>query len=283
MDILGVTLSMDKIISGAIPFLTSLVSAALIFIIGKWVAKKIVALVESLMIRSKVDETLSGFIGNVLYGLLMALIILTALSKLGVNTTSAVAILGGAALAVGMALQGQLASFAAGVMIILFRPFKVGDYVKVGDTEGTVKEIHIVSTEIVTLDNHTVIVPNSNITTNSIINYTAKPQRRVNLTVGIGYTADIKAARESMLSLAKAHPKVLDTPETVVKVTNLGDNSVDMTLLAWVNTPDWLDTKLDLTESIKLAFDEKDIEIPFPQRSVHVTGLKEAVEGVKAS
>lgn len=276
VEVLG--FNIKDIVTGVVPFLTNLVFAAVIFYVGKWLVKKVVQLVEALMVKSKVDATLVGFAGNVLYGLLLVLVVITALSKLGVNTTSAVALLGGAALAVGMALQGQLSNFAAGVMLIVFRPFKVGDFVRIDDKEGAIKEIHIINTELVTLDNHTVIIPNANITTNAIINYTAKPTRRVNLTVGIGYTADIKKAREIMLACAADHARVLGEPKPAVKMTNLGDNSVDMTLLAWTKTPDWLGATLDLRESIKLGFDEAGIEIPFPQRSVYVTGLKESLE-----
>lgn len=278
MDVLGINLTMDKIVANIFPFLTNVIFAIVIFVVGKWLAKKIVAIVEKILQKSKVDHTLVSFLGNVLYGLLLALVILTALSKLGVNTTSAVAILGGAALAVGMALQGQLASFAAGVMIILFRPFKVGDYVEVNGTEGTVKEIHIISTRLLTLDNNSIIIPNNNITTNSIINYTDEALRRVNLTIGISYNANIQQSRDVMLGVVHAHPNVLKDPAAAIKVVNLGDSSVDLAVLAWVHSPQWLDTKLDLTEQIKVALDNAGIEIPFPQRSVHITGFQEATE-----
>lgn len=263
-------ISTEALVANVLPFLTSLAVAIAIFIIGKWLAKKIVDLIKTIMVKSNMDATLVNFIGNALYGLLMALVILTALNKLGVDTSSALAILGGAALAVGMALQGQLSSFAAGVMIILFRPFKVGDYVDLNGVEGTVKDINIVSTRLLTLDNNSILIPNSNITTNNIVNYTLDEKRRVDLTVGIGYSSDIKTAREVMVRLAKAHPNVLQDPEPQVVVSNLGDSAVDMLLLAWVKSPDWLGTKLALTEQIKLGFDEAGVEIPFPQRTMHM-------------
>lgn len=270
MDISAVNFSTETIVSTVLPFLTNLVVAIIIFVVGKWLAKKVTNILKAVMVRSNLDQTLVNFIGNALFGLFMVLVILTALNKLGVNTSSALAILGGAALAVGMALQGQLSSFAAGVMIILFRPFKVGDYVDLNGVEGTVADINIVATRLLTLDNNSILVPNSNITTNNIINYTLDEKRRVALTVGIGYTSDIRKAREVMIKLAKAHPNVLQDPEPAVVVSNLGDSAVDMLLLAWVKSPDWLPTKVALTEQVKLAFDEEGVEIPFPQRTVHM-------------
>lgn len=284
MDVLGFTLSVDKVVTGAIPFLSNLVSAVLIFVIGKWVARKIVTLLEAVMVKSKVDATLSGFLGNMIFGLMMALVVLTALNKIGVNTSSALAILGGAALAVGMALQSELSSLAAGFMIILFRPFNINDYVEIDGREGTVTDINMMATKLRTLDNHLVIIPNRNITSHPIINYTMQKTRRINQIIGIGYAADIREARDVMMREILAHPKVLKTPEAVVKVANLGDNSVDMNVLAWVKSDDWIATRFDLIESIKIALDEAGIEIPFPQRSVHVTGLKEVVQDMsKAS
>lgn len=284
MELLGFSLTPDKIMSGIIPFVSNLVAAILIFVVGKWVAQKAVTIIENIGVRSNIDKTLMSFLGNMLFGLMMALVVLTALNKLGVNTSSALAILGGAALAVGMALQSELSSLAAGFMIILFRPFNIDDYVEIDGREGTVKEINMMATKLRTLDNHLVIIPNRNVTSHPIINYTMQKTRRINQIIGIGYAADIREAREVMMREIMAHPKVLKTPEPLVKVANLGDNSVDMNVLAWVRSEDWLVTKLDLIEAIKIALDDAGIEIPFPQRSVHVTGLKEAIQQtVKAS
>lgn len=278
MEILGFSLTSDKVMSGVIPFVSNLVAAILIFMVGKWVAQKAVAIIESIGVRSNIDKTLMSFLGNMLFGLMMALVVLTSLNKLGVNTSSALAILGGATLAVGMALQSELSSLAAGFMIILFRPFNIDDYVEIDGREGAVKEINMMATKLQTLDNHLVIIPNRNITSHPIINYTMQKTRRINQIIGIGYAADIREAREVMMREIMAHPKVLKTPEPLVKVANLGDNSVDMNVLAWVRSEDWLATKLDLIEAIKIALDDAGIEIPFPQRSVHVTGLKEAIQ-----
>lgn len=270
MDILGMSISTEAILAGVLPFLIDLAVAIAIFVVGKWLARKVTNALKSIMTKSQLDQTLVNFIGNTLFGLFMVLVILTALNRLGVNTSSALAILGGAALAVGMALQSQLSNFAAGVMIILFRPFKLGDYVDLNGVEGKVEEINIVSTRLLTPDNNSILIPNSGVTTNNITNYTLDEKRRVALTVGIGYDSDIKKAREAMVRLAKAHPKVLQDPEPAVVVSNLGDSAVDMLLLAWVKSPDWLGTKLDLTEQVKLAFDEEGVEIPFPQRTMHM-------------
>lgn len=270
IEVLGLTISPEKVIAGIIPFVGNIVAAIIIYMVGKWIAKKIVHFVEKIGLGSKIDKTLMSFIGNLLYGFLLVLVVLTSLNKLGVNTSSALAILGGAALAIGMALQEELSSLAAGVMIILFRPFSLDEYVEIDGREGTVKEITIMSTQLLTLDNHLVILPNRNITSHAIINYTRQKNRRVNEIVGIGYGDDIKEARQVMLKVINAHPKVLKDPEPLIKVANLGDSAVDMNILAWTKTEDWLGTKLDLVEDIKIALDDAGIEIPFPQRSVHL-------------
>ena len=255
----------------------NLLFAILIFLIGKWVVKRIVHMVERLMTRSRMDVTLVSFISNVLYSLLLVLVIITALSKLGVNTTSAVAILGGMALAVGMALKDQLSSFAAGVMIIIFRPFVVGDQVEIAGIIGKVQQIKIVFTELLTANNQTVIIPNGEITTSPITNYTTQMTRRIQLPIGVGYGADIRKSREIMLSIASQDERVLADPEARVGVTSLGVNAVELTLYAWTQTSDYFLTSQALTEEIKIALDEAGIDIPFPQRTIHVEGLAEAM------
>ncbi len=255
----------------------NLLFAILIFLVGKWISKRIVRVVERLMTKSRMDVTLASFVSNVLYSLLLVLVIITALSKLGINTTSAVAILGGMALAVGMALKDQLSSFAAGVMIIVFRPFVVGDQVEIAGIIGKVQQIKIVFTELLTANNQTVIIPNSEITTSPITNYTTQMTRRVQLPIGVGYGADIKKTREIMLRIANSDERVLADPEARVGVTSLGDNAVELTLYAWTQTSDYFLTSQALTEEIKIALDEAGIDIPFPQRTIHVEGLAEAM------
>ena len=255
----------------------NLLFAILIFLVGKWISKRIVRVVERLMTKSRMDVTLASFVSNVLYSLLLVLVIITALSKLGINTTSAVAILGGMALAGGMALKDQLSSFAAGVMIIVFRPFVVGDQVEIAGIIGKVQQIKIVFTELLTANNQTVIIPNSEITTSPITNYTTQMTRRVQLPIGVGYGADIKKTREIMLRIANSDERVLADPEARVGVTSLGDNAVELTLYAWTQTSDYFLTSQALTEEIKIALDEAGIDIPFPQRTIHVEGLAEAM------
>ena len=249
----------------------NLLFAILIFLVGKWISKRIVRVVERLMTKSRMDVTLASFVSNVLYSLLLVLVIITALSKLGINTTSAVAILG------GMALEDQLSSFAAGVMIIVFRPFVVGDQVEIAGIIGKVQQIKIVFTELLTANNQTVIIPNSEITTSPITNYTTQMTRRVQLPIGVGYGADIKKTREIMLRIANSDERVLADPEARVGVTSLGDNAVELTLYAWTQTSDYFLTSQALTEEIKIALDEAGIDIPFPQRTIHVEGLAEAM------
>lgn len=211
------------------------------------------------------------------------IVVLAALSKVGVQTTSVVAILGGAAIAIGLSLKDQLSNFAAGIMIVTFRPFVRGDYVQISSYTGTVAEITLVNTHLTTINNHDVIIPNSDITTSAVVNYTALPNRRVDITIGIGYDADIKTAKDIMLSLAKNNPIAFSDPAPVVRVTNLGDNSVDLTLNVWTTNDDWWGMQCDLLEQFKYALDDNKIDIPFPQRSVHVKGLDMLVNNMDQS
>lgn len=282
MEMFGFTLDIDKLVSGGITLFTNLVVAIAIFIIGKWIAKKIINVVTKMLERSKVDDTLINFLGNVLYGVLMLFIIMAALGKLGVNTTSFVAMLGAATLAIGMSLQAELANFAAGVLIVLFRPISKGDFVEINGEQGTVTDISWINTRFTTLNNHELIIPNSQITSSTTINYTSLPSRRVDVAVGIGYGADIKQARDVILKVATSHNGVFSDPAPIVNVTGLGDNSVDLLLMVWTSNKDWLQIQCDLFEAIKYALDDASIEIPFPQRSVHITGLEEAIDKLKS-
>ena len=253
-----------------IPIAKGLISAIAIFFIGRWVAQLVVKLARKAMTRAKLDETLITFLGNVSYGLLLAIIIISALGQLGVDTTSAAALLGGAALAIGLALQNQLSSFAAGVMLILFRPFAKGNVVDIGGQLGIVEEIKITSTILKTFDNQLVWLPNASVWGNKITNFSALPTRRVDLAIGIGYGSDLKKAKDLLVDMLKEEPRILDDPAPSVVVTNLGDNSVDFAVRGWAASADWWATRCDLIERIKLTFDENDIEIPFPQRTVHL-------------
>lgn len=238
---------------------------------------KAVTVAHKMMLRSRLDDTVANFLGRLIYGVLLVVVALAALSKVGVQTTSVVAILGGAAVAIGLSLKDQLSNFAAGIMIVTFRPFVRGDYVQISSYTGTVTEITLVNTHLTTINNHDIIIPNSDITTSAVTNYTALPNRRVDITVGIGYDADIKTAKNVMLNLAKNNPLAFTDPEPIVRVTNLGDNSVDLTLNIWTTNADWWTMQCDLLEQFKYALDDEKIDIPFPQRNVHVKGLDQMI------
>ncbi|WP_227431042.1 mechanosensitive ion channel family protein [Psychrobacter sp. I-STPA6b] len=257
--------------------------AIIIFLIGKWVVERLVKIADGMMQRSHLDDTMARFLSNILYGVLLVLVGMAALNEIGVNTTSAVAILGGATVAVGISLKDQLSNFAAGVVIVVFRPFSRGDYIEVNDTKGTVEIINILHTRLITPNNHELIIPNSKISTTEVINYTSIPNRRVDVVVGIGYSDDIKTAKEIMLKIAQEHELVFKDPEPIVRVTNLGDSSVDLTMNVWTTNDDWWKANCDLLEKIKYALDEQGIEIPFPQRSVHVVGLEDMVKQLQVS
>lgn len=270
----------ELLLDAALPVLVNILAALLIFLIGKWIIKRLIWLFRKVMQRTHVDDMLVSFLANVLYGLGVTVVVIAALGKLGVDTTSAAAVLGGAALAVGLALKDQLSSFAAGVILIVFRPFKKGDLVEVGGTTGIVEEIKIIHTVMITFDNQRVVVPNANITTNTITNFYALPTRRIDLTIGIGYNSDLRLAKQMLEQLITSEPRVLTDPAPSVVVRDLMDNSVDFAVRGWVLTGDWWGVRCTLIEQIKLAFDEAGIEIPFPQRSVHIEGLDDSLQKI---
>ena len=277
MEFLGFTIDVANLTSNALSLVIKVALAILIFVVGRWLAKKAVTVAHKMMLRSRLDDTVANFLGRLIYGVLLVVVALAALSKVGVQTTSVVAILGGAAVAIGLSLKDQLSNFAAGIMIVTFRPFVRGDYVQISSYTGTVTEITLVNTHLTTINNHDIIIPNSDITTSAVTNYTALPNRRVDITVGIGYDADIKTAKNVMLNLAKNNPLAFTDPEPNVRVTNLGDNSVDLTLNIWTTNADWWTMQCDLLEQFKYALDDEKIDIPFPQRNVHVKGLDQMI------
>ncbi|WP_201582578.1 mechanosensitive ion channel family protein [Psychrobacter jeotgali] len=283
MEFLGFTLDVATLTDSALSVLFKITLAIFIFVVGRWLAKKLVTFANTIMVRSHLETTAANFLSRLLYGILLVVVTLAALSKVGVQTTSVVAILGGAAVAIGLALKDQLSNFAAGIMIVTFRPFVRGDYVQISSYTGTVTEITLVNTHLTTINNHDIIIPNSDITTSAITNYTALPNRRVDITVGIGYDADIKTAKNLMLDLARNNPMAFSEPEPVIRVTNLGDNSVDLTLNVWTTNDDWWSMQCDLLEQFKYALDDNKIDIPFPQRSVHVKGLDDMINQMNES
>jgi small conductance mechanosensitive channel len=265
---------MEEILAKVYELLTvyglKLLAAIAIFFIGRWVAKLLRKIIERLMVRGNVDQTLVSFTGNLAYVALLAFVIIAALGQLGVQTTSFIAVLGAAGLAIGLALQGSLSNFAAGFLMIIFRPFKVGDYIEGAGTAGTVEEIQIFTTQLKTPDNKTVIIPNSSLTADNIVNWSVKGTRRVDLTMGIGYADDIDKARQIMADIIAADDRILKEPAPQIAVAELADSSVNFTVRPWTAAGDYWNVYFDLTERFKKAFDAQGVSIPFPQRDVHV-------------
>jgi len=247
-----------------------IIGALLIFIIGKWAARKITNLIIHGMKRSHTDDTLISFVESIVYIILLIVVVLASLNALGVQTTSFIAILGAAGLAIGLALQGTLGNIGSGVLLISFRPFKVGDFVQVGGETGTVAGISIFATTLHTLDNKVVTVPNSTITSGNITNFSEKEVRRIDLTFGIGYGDDLREAKKVLEKIMENDERVLSDPEPFVGVSELGDSSVNFVFRPWVKSADYWDVYFDMHEKVKLTFDEKGISIPFPQRDVHI-------------
>ena len=260
----------DNIVEIVGGYAFSLLMALLIFVIGKWIVNKIVGIFGKILRKVKgMDETLIKFLENIVYYALMIIVLLTALGKLGVETTSFLAILGAAGLAIGLALKDSLGNFASGVMIIMFKPFKVGDAVTAAGVTGSVSEVGIFNSIFITPDNQKIIIPNGAITSGSIININAHDTRRVDLIVGIGYNDDIKKTKDVLNDIITSNEKILLDKGITVAVSELADSSVNFVVRAWVKTPDYWDVKFGLTETIKLRFDAEGISIPFPQQDVH--------------
>ncbi|MEN8166966.1 MAG: mechanosensitive ion channel domain-containing protein [Pseudomonadota bacterium] len=253
-----------------IPWGTKIVLALLVFILGRWLAGLLTKALGKVMKKGKVDPMLVNFLGNIAYAALLAVVVLAALEQLGVNTTSALAILGAAGLAVGLALKDSLSSFAAGVMLIIFRPFKLGDFIEAGGTMGVVEEIRIFHTMLKTGDNREVTMPNAQIYGGTIINYSARTTRRIDLVIGIGYGDDIKKARDLINEILTANDRVLKDPAQTVMLLELGESSVDFAVRPWVKSADYWTTRADLLETIKTAFDKEGLNIPYPQRDIHL-------------
>ena len=247
-----------------------IVGAILVFLIGKWLARYISNLLGKLLRKNNVDETLSTFLGQIIYYAMFVMVLIAAAGQLGINTTSFLTIVGAAGLAIGLALKDSLSNFASGVMLILFRPFKVGDVVTAGGQTGKVESIAIFSTVITTPDNQMVIVPNSSITSDVITNVNAKPTRRIDMVIGIGYDDNIGEAKSVLEDLIKAESRILSDPAPTIAVSELADSSVNFVVRPWVKTADYWDVRFDLTEQIKLTFDEKGISFPYPQQDVHM-------------
>ena len=249
---------------------TNVVLAILILVVGLWFAKSMGRIVSRMLLRAKVDETLSKFLSRIAHVLLVLVVVVAALSKLDIETNSLTAVMAAAGLAIGLALQGSLSNFSSGVMIILFRPFSVGDFIEAGATTGIVDEVHIFSTILRTTDNVRIIVPNSAITSGNISNYSAEATRRVDLVIGCGYGDDLRAVKEYIHEVLQEEARILDEPSPVVAVHELADHSVNFVVRPWVRSEDYWSVRWDLLETLKNGFDERGFTIPFPQRDVHV-------------
>ena len=247
-----------------------IIAALLILVIGKWLARRITNLIARLMEKNKVDITLVRFLESILYYTFMVMIVIAAAGQLGINTTSFLTIVGAAGLAIGLALKDSLSNFASGVMLVLFRPYRVNDYVNIGGVAGNVISISLFTTELNTVDNQKVIVPNASITSNVITNVTANPTRRVDLVIGIGYGDDIKKAKEVIKGVLSEEKRILSVPAPVIAVSELAESSVNFVVRPWVKTGDYWDVYFALHENIKLALDANGISIPFPQRDIHM-------------
>ncbi|MBF7072006.1 mechanosensitive ion channel [Glaciecola sp. MH2013] len=253
-----------------IPFAINLVMALVIYVVGKFVVKILVSTFKKVMAKSKYDEMLVSFLGNILNALLMIFVIIAALGQLGVDTTSFAAIIAAAGLAIGLSLQGSLQNFAAGVMLLVFRPFKKGDFIDAGGVAGSVVSIGVFSTIMSTPDNKEIIVPNGNIYGGNITNFSAKDTRRVDMKFGIGYGDDLLKAKKVLEEMVGADDRILAEPAPTVAVAELGDSSVNFVVRPWVNSGDYWGVMFDFTEAVKLRFDQEGISIPFPQMDVHV-------------
>ncbi|MEL6870840.1 MAG: mechanosensitive ion channel domain-containing protein [Pseudomonadota bacterium] len=256
--------------TSGVSFGLNLLAAIATFIIGRLIVGVIMRGVRSVMARVDFDPLLERFISNIIRTLLNLFVILAALQKLGFEMTSVIAVLGAAGLAVGLALQGSLSNFASGVLIILFRPYREGDYVEAAGVGGSVQEVSIFNTILLTPDNRRVIVPNSNITSDAIVNYSSQPTRRIDLVIGVGYEDDLKKAEQALRDVVAADKRILEEPAPTIAVSELGDSSVNFVVRPWVKTSDYWAVRFELIKNIKNRLDADGISIPYPQRDVHV-------------
>lgn len=253
----------------------SILFALITLAIGWWLVNRVVSALTTVLQKRHADAMLTGFLSSLASTLLRILLLLSVAGMLGIETTSFIALIGAAGLAVGLALQGSLANFAGGVLILFLRPFRAGDYIEAQGIAGTVESILIFHTVLRTADNKTIIMPNGSLSNGSITNYSSKPTRRVDINVGIGYEDDLKKAREILLGLAAADERVLKDPAAVVYMTSLGENSVNLSLRMWTKSADFWGVFFTVQEQMKEAFDREGINFPYPQRTVHINQISE--------
>ncbi len=254
--------------------------AILIFVIGRWIAKLATNIIERIMKKSNMDDMLRKFLRNIVYALLLTFVVIASIGALGIQTASLIAVLGAAGLAIGLALQGSLANFAAGVLMIIFRPYKLGDLVEVAGIEGFVEEVDVFTTVLRTPDKTKHIIPNGQIMGDKITNYTDAQKRRMDLVVGIGYADDIDRARDAIMAEIVKSEYVLDEPAPKVTVAELGDSSVNLAVRPWVDSSTYAPASHEITERIKKCLDAAGVSIPFPQRDVHLFAGDDSVSGV---
>lgn len=247
-----------------------LLAALLVFAIGLWLSRKLSKALERALRRAHVDPMLCSFLRNITYFGGLIVVTVAALTQLGIPPASLLAVLGAAGLAIALALRDSLSNFASGVMLILLRPFKAGDYVQIAGQEGEIEQVRVFQTRLCTIDNRIIVLPNSQITTAPIINFTAMPRRRLDLTIGVGYDDDLAEAKAALLAVAAANPRVLKEPAADVLLSSLAESSVNLVLRAWVNTTDVLGAKSELLEGIHGELRRRGLSIPYPQRDLHV-------------
>ncbi len=264
-------LDMENIMSMyVVPWSINIGLAIVVFVVGRLIVKGLVKVLEKLLVKAKVDVMLVEFIGSMANVLLLLFVIIASLDMLGVNTTSLIAVMGAAGLAVGLSLQGSLQNFASGVLLIIFRPFQVGDFIDAGGISGTVEKITLFNAILLTPDNREIIVPNGSIYGGTITNFSARDTRRIDMVFGISYDDDIKKAKDILMAMLESDERVLKDPAPKVALSELANSSVNFVVRPWVKSEDYWATKWDLTENIKLAFDAQGVSIPFPQMDVHM-------------
>ncbi len=250
------------------------IAAIIILIIGLWIAKTLKKLAVRILTKRNVDATIVAFMGNIVYALLLTFVVIATLSQVGIETTSFIAVLGAAGLAIGLAFQGALSNFAAGFLLILFRPFKAGDFIEAAGKAGTVLEIQILYTHLKTPENVKVVVPNGKLMSDSITNYSANETRRAEWIFGIGYSDDMNKARSVIKKIIEEDERILKNPVPQIIVKELGESSVNFAVRAFISTSDFWNVYFEITEKVKAKFDEEGISIPFPQRDIHHYNVK---------
>ena len=261
---------LEMVKTSGVDFGLKLIVALIIFYVGRLVARMLVNGIQRIMQAQEVDKILETFVGNLVYWTFMVFVIIAAINHIGIETTSLIAVMGAAGLAIGLALQGSLSNFAAGVLIVVFRPYRVGDFVEAAGISGVVEQVQILTTILKTGDNKQIIVPNNQIIGSIIANYSANDTRRVDMTIGVSYDDDLDKVRETIQALIDADPRIHKDPEPAIVVSALSDSSVNFTVRTWVNTGDYWGVKFDLTEAVKKRFDQEGISFPFPQQDVHL-------------